>query len=311
MQAKLIGHKSKKRAFNQISPTTNFIMSAVMIFIAAVFLLPLILVLSISLSSYNSIQTNGYQFIPQEWSLVAYEYMLQIGDGLWRSYAMTILYVSTGTLLGLFLMSMFAYVLTRVESRTRSIFTFYAFFSTMFSGGMVSRYILYTRYLNIDNTIWVFILPGLINAFNVIILRTFITTTIPDSLIESAKLDGASEWQIYLRIVMPLFKAGLASIGLMGMVTRWNDWFTGIMYVDDRKLVPVMTYLQRIQKDIEYLKSGTAAASSLEGLEMLQNLPTESARMAITILVILPLLVAYPFFQKYFVKGLTVGSVKG
>lgn len=145
----------------------------------------------------------------------------------------------------------------------------------------------------------------------VIILRTFVQTTIPDTLFEAAKIDGANDWTVYWRIVLPLFKAGLATIGLFNVVTRWNDWFTGILYIENPKLVPLMTMLQRLQNNLDFIKNNSSMANSREGMEMLRNIPTESTRMAITIIATFPLLVAYPFFQKYFVKGLTIGSVKG
>jgi len=303
--------KIKHKDMNAISPMTNSILTAVFSVLSAMFLLPVVLVISISLSSKESIAFNGYKFIPEQWSLDAYKYLIQIGDNLWRSYGMSIFYTAVGTVLSLFVMSMFAYVLSRKNFRLRMPLSFLTFFTTLFGGGLVSTYILYTRYLHINDTIWVFLLPSLVSAFDVIILRTFISSTIPDSLFESAKLDGANDWQIYSRIVIPLSKAGLASVGLFSIVNRWNDWFTGMMYINDRKLVPVMTFLQRIQKTLQYFTSGSDAANSVDGMQALSNMPGESSRMAITIVVILPLLVAYPFFQKYFVKGLTVGSVKG
>lgn len=301
----------KFKDMNTISPTTNAVLMVVFTILCAVFILPVVLVVCVSLSSKESIAFNGYKFIPEEWTLEAYKYLFKIGDNLWRSYGMSIFYTAVGTVLSLFIMSMFAYVLSRKSFRWRQPLAFFTFFTTLFGGGMVSTYILYTQYLHIDDTIWVFILPGLVSAFNVIILRTFMSTTIPDSLYESAKLDGANDWQIYSKIVMPLSKAGIASVGLFGVVDRWNDWFTGLMYVNDRKLVPVMTFLQRIQKRLDFLTNGSDAANTMEGMQAIASLPSESARMAITVVVILPLLVAYPFFQKYFVKGLTVGSVKG
>ena len=152
-------------------------------------------------------------------------------------------------------------------------------------------------------------MPGLVSAFDVIILRTFVQTSVPDSLFESAKLDGANDFQTYFYILLPLFKAGLATIGLFNVVAKWNDWFTGLLYVEDKKLVPIMTVLQQIQKAINYLTS--QADNNPDAQAALDSLPGESARMALAMFAIFPLLNAYPFFQKYFVKGLTVGSVKG
>lgn len=295
---------------NQISPGANVVLTAFMILLAVIFVFPVVLVVSISFSSQESIDTFGYRFIPNEWSTYAYEYLWKMGEGIWRSYANTIFYSVVGTVASLIIMSMFAYVLARREFKVRNLFAFYAFFTTLFGAGLVPNYILITQWLEINNTIWVFFLPGLVAAFNVIILRTFIQSTIHESLLESAKLDGASEFQIYLKIVMPLFKAGLASVGLFTFVNKWNDWFTGLTYVQDKKLQPIMTVLQRMQRQLDMLKQMTPE-NAMANAEMLRNIPGASARMAITFIAMLPLLVCYPFFQKYFIRGLTIGSVKG
>ena len=296
---------------NSISPTANVVLSTFMIILAILFVLPVILVIIISFSSEASIREVGYKFIPKEWSLFAYEYIAKMGAGVWRCYANTIIYSVAGTVLGLIVMSMFAYVLARREFRARNAFAFYAFLSTLFSAGLVPSYMLITQWLDIDSTIWVFLLPNLCAAFNVIILRTFIQTTIHESLLESAKLDGASEFQTYVKIVMPLSKAGLASVGLFTFVGHWNDWFTGLTYNQNKKLEPIMTFLQKIQNRLEALKDARPGEMTAESMEMLRNMPGATARMAITFVAIIPLLICYPFFQKYFISGLTIGSVKG
>ncbi len=303
--------KRKKYRVNEISRGWNVTLTILMTLLAVACVVPVILVVCISFSSAESITKYGYQFIPHEWSLAAYKSLLETGSALWRSYAMTIFYTFGGTALSLFVMSMFAFVLSRSDFKLRNALAFYCFFTTLFSGGLVPSYIINTRYLHIDDSIWIFLLPNMVNAFNVIVLRTFMKTGIPESLLDAAKIDGANDWLVYCKIAMPLSKAGLATIGLFSIVARWNDWFTGLMYVENARLVPVMTFLQRIQKNIDYLKNNSDAAMSPEGMEALANIPSESTRMAITVIAILPLLVAYPFFQKYFVKGLTIGSVKG
>ena len=233
-----------------------------------------------------------------------------MGNTIGRSYLMTIFYTGATTVLSLFVMSLLAYVLSRKDFKQRRLISFLVYFTTLFSGGMVPSYVLNVRYLHLNDTVWIFILPFLVSAFDVIILRSFILKSIPDSLVESAKLDGANDFQIYWRFVLPLSKAGLASVGLFTAVTRWNDWFTGMLYIENQKLVPVMTLLQKIQNSVAMLKNDPELSSSVEGMQLLKSMPTESVRMAISILSVLPLLVMYPFFQKYFVKGLTIGSVK-
>lgn len=303
--------KKSSLRINQLSPGASTVLNTAMIILALIFILPLILVIIISFSSEESIREQGYKFIPLEWSTYAYEYLSKMGRGVWISYGNTIFYAVAGTVLSLIIMSMYAFLLSRKELRCRNALSFYTFFSTLFSAGLVPNFILITQWLHINNTRWVFFLPSMVAAFNVIILRTFIQTTIDNAIIESATLDGANEFQIYSKIVMPLFKPGLASVGLFTFVGKWNDWFTGLTYVQDPNLQPIMTFLQKIQKSLDMLKQAKPSTMTKETMEMLNNLPGATARMAITVISILPLLICYPFFQKYFVKGLTIGSVKG
>ena len=302
--------RKKNYKVNQLSTGWNLFFSLIVIFVAFCAVMPVVLVISISLSSAKSIALGGYSFIPKEWSLEAYKAIADMAGSFGRSYMMTIFYTVTNVVLGLFLMSMFAYVLARKDFVYRRQLSFFIFASTLFSGGLVANYILRTRILDIENTIWVFIIPGAIQVFDIIILRSFAQTTIPDALYDSAKIDGAGDFQIYFKIVLPLFKAGLATIGLFNVVEKWNDWNTAVLYAQDAKLVPVMTVLHRIQENMNYLKSSDFAGSQ-EAMEQLATIPSESTRMAISIIAILPLMVMYPFFQKYFVRGMTVGSVKG
>ncbi|MDD2502831.1 MAG: carbohydrate ABC transporter permease [Clostridia bacterium] len=300
-----------KRKFNQISAGWNVSISAILILVSLLIVLPLILVVIISFTSADSIVMNGYSFFPSEYSLAAYKNLAKTGTQILNSYKVTIFYSFVGTFLSLFVMSMFAYVLAQKRFPLRRFLTVFTFITMLFSGGLVPSYILNVRYLHLDNTIWVLILPGLVNAFHIIILRTFIQTSIPDSLFEAAIIDGATDYSIYFRIVLPLSKAGLATIGLFGLVGRWNNWFTGMLYIDNPKLVPLQTLLQKIQRNIEFIKSNAEFADTQAGLELLRSMPTESTRMAITVIAVVPILFAYPFFQRYFIKGLTIGSVKG
>lgn len=303
---------ARKKGFhhNQISSGWNAAFTLLMLLLMLTVIVPLLLIISISFSSAKSIVYNGYQFFPDEFVLDAYKAILRMGNTIGRSYLMTVFYTAVTTVLSLLVMSLLAYVLSRKDFRQRRLISFLVYFTTLFSGGMVPSYVLNVRYLHLNDTIWIFILPFLVSAFDVIILRTFIQKSIPDSLVESAKLDGANDFQIYWKFVLPLSKAGLASVGLFTAVARWNDWFTGMLYVENQNLVPVMTLLQRIQNSIALLKNDPELASSVDGMELLKSIPTESVRMAISILSVLPLLVIFPFFQKYFVKGLTIGSVK-
>lgn len=202
-----------------------------------------------------------------------------------RAYANTVFYSFTGTAMALIVMSLFAYVLSLKDFKARNKFAFYAFFTTMFSAGLVPAYFVNVRLLHLGDTIWIFLLPGLVAPFNVIILRTFMQTSIPDSLMEAARLDGASDWRIYWQIVMPLSKAGLATVGLTTLVAKWNDWFTGLLYVRNPDLIPLMTYLEKMQKNLDFLKANSQLAGTPDGKALLASIPTQSTRMAISSLI--------------------------
>ena len=273
-------------------------------------IIPMLLVVIVSFSSEISIANIGFSFFPKEWTLKAYEYIFITGDQLLQSYLVTIFYTVAGTAISLTIMTMFAYVITQRSFFFHRGLTWYLFFTMLFSGGLVPSYILNVRYLAIHNSIWIFLLFNLCNAYYVIILRTFIRTTIPASLIESARIDGAGHFTIFTRIVLPLFKAGVATVGLFNVVTRWNEWFTGMLYIDNPKLIPLQTMLIRLQATIDFLKQNAAVAGTPDGIQLLLTVPDQSMRMACTLIVILPILFAYPFFQQYFVSGLTLGSIK-
>ncbi|NLB41830.1 MAG: carbohydrate ABC transporter permease, partial [Clostridiales bacterium] len=274
-------------------------------------IIPMVLIFIVSFSSEISIADRGYSFFPIEWTLDGYKYLFQTGDQLWASYRVTIFHSIVGTVMSLAFMTVYAYVIAQKRFKYTKFFTWILFFTMLFGGGLVPSYILNVRYLRINDTIWIFLLPGLVNAYYTIILRTFINSTIPDSLFEAARIDGAGHWRIFGQIVLPLFKAGIATVGLFNLVTRWNNWFTGMLYIRNPDLVPLQTLLTKLQNNIDFLKNNSELANTPDGMELLRNLPSENMRMASTIVVILPILFAYPFFQRYFVQGLTVGSVKG
>ena len=241
-----------------------------MIILAILTVLPLLLVVSISFSSAESLARNGYKFIPETFTLEPYKLLMKTGAQIRDSYIITIFYTITGTVMSLTVMSMFAFVLAQRNFKFRTIYTFILFFTMLFSGGLVPSYIINVRYLGLKDTVWIFLLPSLISAYNVIILRTFIQTTIPDALFEAARIDGASHFTVFFRIVLPLFKPGLATIGLFNVVSRWNDWFTGMLYIDNPKLVPLQTLLQRILRSIQFIKEnaqleGTKRSSGASG----------------------------------------------
>ena len=302
---------AQKNRCNSISRGWNAAFVAILALACLTVLLPVALVVIVSLSSAESIANIGYSFFPQGWSLTAYRALLATGTQIGNSYKVTIAHTCLGTLLSLLVMSLYAYVLAQPGFPCHKFYTMILFFTMLFSGGLVPHYIVNVRYLHLYDSFWIFIFPSLVSAFNVIILRTFIQTTIPYSLFEAARIDGANDFLIYGRIVLPLFKAGLATVALFNVVSRWNDWFTGMLYIEKPRLIPLQTLLQKIQSNIDFMKKNSAYAGTPDGVQMLKNLPTESFRMACTIVVVLPIMAAYPFFQRYFVSGLTVGSIKG
>ena len=297
--------------FNTIGRGWNALFTTILCLVSLLMIVPLILVVVVSFSSEMSIATKGFSFFPDEWTLEGYRYLAKMGDQVVDSYLITIFYTITGTVMSLAVMSLYAYVLAQRNFRHHTFMTWILFFTMLFGGGLVPSYILNVRYLNIYDTIWVFLLPSLVSAYNVIILRTFIQTTIPESLFEAARIDGANHFQVFGKIVMPLYKAGLATIGLFNVVGRWNDWFTGVLYIENAKLVPLQTLLQKIQDSIEFLKKNAAVAGTPDAIQLMRNMPQQNLRMACMIIIIVPILAAYPFFQRYFVSGLTIGSVKG
>lgn len=300
----------KDHHFNQIKTGWNVLFSIILCLISLLMLIPLILVVIVSFSSEGSIALKGFSFFPTEWTLEGYLYLAKMGDQILTSYKITIIITLVGTLMSLFVMTMYAYVLAQKNFVFRKFFMWILFFTMLFSGGLVPSYIMNVRYLHINDSIWIFLLPSLVSVYNVIILRTFILTTIPDTLFEAARIDGAGHFRIYVSIVLPLFKAGIATIALFNVVSRWNDWFTGMLYIKKASLIPLQTMLKNIQDNIDFLKQNAQIAGTPDGIAFLNSLPDQNLRMACTIIVIIPILCAYPFFQRYFVQGLTMGSVK-
>ena len=293
---------------NRISKRTNFILELLMGLLALGTALPVILVAVISFSSEQSIFENGYSFFPSQFSLKGYGFFLKLGDQLVKSYGITIFVTAVGTIISLSVTALFAYVISRADYPFRKPLTFLMLFTMLFNGGMVPSYMVNTQLLHLGDSIWALILPMTINAYYIIVLRTFYRS-IPMEIIEAARIDGSGEFNTFLKIVLPLSKPGIATIGLFTMITYWNDWFSGMLYMMDNSKYPVQTLLWSMQNSLEALRA--SSANALEYAEMAKNAPTESGRMALTVLVILPILLAYPFFQKYFVKGLTIGGVKG
>ena len=257
----------------------------------------------------ESLAMNGYRFIPEKWSLHAYQYIIDAGESIIRSYGVTILVTVVGTLLGLFLIGTYSYALSRRTYAFRSFFTKVITVPMLFSGGMIANYLIVTKVLMLKNSVWALILPLAMNSFNIIVMRTFFKTSIPDSVVESAKIDGASEWRLFFKIVIPMALPGLATIGLFLTLGYWNDWFNAMMYIDNQDWIPLQYLLIKIESSIDFL-ANNKAMMGVEGIQAAANMPKETIKMAIVVISTLPIIFAYPFFQRYFVNGLTIGAVK-
>lgn len=282
----------------------------VMILLAIYCIVPFILMLSVSLSSESSLAQYGYSFWPKEFSFAAYDYLWAKRITIGRCYAMTIIVTVVGTLANLVLTSLFAYPLSRQDFKARNVFAFILFFTVLFNGGLTASYIIWTSVFHVKNTIWALILPGsLMGAMNVLMVRNYFNANIPYSIIEAARLDGANDMRIYAKIMVPLSKPVMTTIGLFAALGYWNNWTNGLYYISDTKLYTIQVYLKKLMDNIAFLKSGDTAAES--AALAFKTMPTEGARMAIAIVAILPILLVYPFIQKELVRGMVVGGVKG
>lgn len=299
----------KPNKLNRISVTANISINLVFIVCTVVCIAPLLLVVAISLTEEMDILLFGYSFIPREFSIKSYEYVMKAGEIIWRAYGITIFVTVVGTCLSLLIICMYAYPLSRQSFRYKSQFAFFAYFTMIFGGGLVPWYMVYTHLVPIKGTVWILIVPYLMNAWFVMIMRTFFRTTVHESIIESARIDGAGEFRTFFVIVLPLCRAGLATIGLFCTLNYWNDWYLPLVFLTDTKLFNIQFLMYQTLMTIQYLTQGGANFSN--ATSVMKDLPNEGARMAIAVISIGPIILAYPYFQKYFVKGLTVGAVKG
>ena len=297
---------------NRIHPVTNFLFNLLFLILALACFLPIIFIFIISLTSNEVIRTQGYQLwvTAETFSADAYTYLWgqrqTILHALWISIEVT----AIGTILGVILTCLMGYVLSRKEHMLNGFLTILIFIPMIFGGGMAASYVVNTQVLQLRDTLWVLILPLMVSSWNVTISRTFFKSTIPDSIIESAKMDGATQATIFAKIVVPISKPVLATIGLFLAFGYWNDWFQAKLYISSDSLRSLQSMLNSIQNNIEYLtKNPTAMLTSATDLK--RNMPQESVRMAIAFVVAVPIACIYPFFQKYFISGLTVGAVKG
>ncbi len=286
---------------------SKVVIHAFFLILSLVFIVPIWTLFAISITSDLDVVNYGYQLFPRTVDWGAYEYIFSSAGDVLTSYKVTIIVTAVGTILSTIIGAMCAYTISRHDFAYRSKVTFYMFFTMLFGGGMVPSYILYTQYLHLQNTYWAMIIPGMINVWNIFVMRTFFQQ-IPSSIIESATIDGASEMKIFVSIIVPLSTPALATIGLLQMLTYWNSWMPAMLYISDQSLYPLQYLLQSMLRNMqEFIKNAEMTGMMLD----MSNMPMESMRMAMAVLAVGPILLIFPFFQKYFVQGLTVGSVKG
>ena len=290
----------KQNTIQQVVLIIFFIITCLLI------IFPFWLLLSVSFSDSGVIAKSGYQLWPDPISLKSYSYIFQNPNQILRAYGVTFVFSIIAMVFSVLFMAMIAYPLARVHLKGRRVINFYLYFTMLFGGGLVPTYILVAKFLHLNDTIWVYILPGLISPWYVFMMRTFFYG-IPKEIIESATIDGASEYIIFFKMILPISKPVLATVALFVFLGKWNDWNTALIYITTPELYSLQFLLQKIMEDINTLKTNQMAATMVN----IADLPTETVRMAMAVIVAGPALVVFPFFQKYFVKGLTVGSVKG
>lgn len=295
--------------YNRIKPMTNIIFNFIFILLGLITLFPVLFVVIISLSAESSIQQQGYQLIPTAISLDGYKFLYQQSDMILRALGISLFATVVGTILGVILTTSMGYVMSRPQYRLKKFVTWLVFIPMIFNGGLVSSYFITANLLNLKDSVWALILPLAVSSFNVIICKTFFRSTIPDALVESAKIDGATQFRIFFRIVLPISLPVLATIGLFLCFSYWNDWFQSMLYIDNQNMYSLQALLNKIMGQADYL-SQNASSLGISVAELAAKMPKESARMAIAVLIVLPIACAYPFFQKYFTSGLTIGAVK-
>ena len=293
------------------SDTKNFkaVATIVLGILTVMALLPIILIVIASFTDETTLLRNGYSFSPEKWSTDAYVYMIQQGSTIFRAYGISILVTVIGTVVSVLITTMIAYPMSRRNFKYKNALAFFVFFTMLFNGGVVPSYMMWTQVFNIKNTIWALIIPNyLCGAFNIFLVRNYYSNSIPEALIESAQIDGASELTIFFKIIFPLAIPTVATISLFTALIYWNDWVNALYYIQKPQYYGIQNLLIRIMNNIQYLKSGAASIAVGTGAV---SLPSNAVRMSMAVIGILPIVVIYPFVQKYFVKGVVVGAVKG
>ena len=303
--------KKKNLRLNSVSRGAETVIYIILGLFSLCCIIPFIFVIIISFSAESSIRAIGYSFIPQAWSADAFRYAFQKLPQIWRSYFNSIFITVVGTALSTFMCALYAYVLYRPDFKFRGFFNFFSFFTMIFGGGLVPTYIVCSQVLGLSENYAALIVPLLVNPFNIIIMRTFFKSSVPLELIEAATIDGSGEYNTLFRVVAPIAKPGVATIALLNALVFWNDWYLSLLYIKRNKILqPLQALLMELQNNVEYL-SRMAGQMGAAAINEAAKMPTQSLRMVLVVLIVVPIACAYPFFQRYIVAGLSVGSVKG
>lgn len=303
--------KKKNLRLNSVSASTEALFHVIIGLFSVACIIPFVFVIIISFSAEESIRTIGYSFTPTAWSVDAYQYAFDKLPQIWRSYFNSIFITVVGTVLSTAMCAMYSYALFRPDFRFRGFFNFLSFFTMIFGGGLVPTYIVSKQLLGLSENYAALIVPLLVSPFNIIVMRTFFKSSVPMELIEAATIDGSGEYSTLFRIVVPIAKPGIATIALLNALAYWNEWFTSLLYIRQNKILqPLQALLMELQNNVEYLNrmAGQLGAAAINEAA---KLPTQSLRMVLVVLIVVPIACAYPFFQRYIVSGLAIGSVKG
>lgn len=295
--------------FNRVKPVTNVLFSALFIFLALLCFMPALLVLIVSFSDESSVLAIGYSYFPQKWSIASYKYLWNQSAYIGRAFLNSIFVTITGTGIGLVMCSTMGYAISRPNYRLRKFFSYFILIPMLFSGGLVASYMINAQILGLKDTYWALILPICCSSFYVIVMRTFFQTSVPEAIIESAKIDGARQLRIFAQIVLPISLPSIATIGLFFTFAYWNDWMMAKYYLSNNRqdIFPLQYVLISLENNIDFLSRNSQFLAPGER----HNVPAETVRMAMVMVAVIPIACSYPFFQKYFISGLTIGAVKG
>ena len=303
--------RRQSAGLNTFGPGAQALFHTCLGLFALLCIVPFAFVIIISFTSEDSIRQIGYSFAPLGWSTQAYQYVFQLGGALWRSYFNSFLITFVGTTLSVIICILYSYPLYRKDFKYRNFFNFLSFFTMIFGGGLVPTFVICKSVLGLSDNYAALIVPMLFSPFNVIIMRTFFQTSVPMELIEAATIDGSGEYRTLFRIVFPIVTPGIATIALLVALGYWNEWFLSLLYINkNMDIIPLQYLLMRMQRNADFLAKNSAMIGA-DASKAAAQLPSQTLKMALVVFIVVPIACAYPFFQRYVVAGLTVGSVKG